>query len=998
MQTNRHSLGKLIGANKRDSFYELHFESGEIARLYLLADGIIRLFIDPSKVFDENHSSLINLDNFNNQVFAKSLARATSDAFIVQSGMYQVIFEQKTGLMSIFDDNLHRLRLKQVSPIELDNNQSIEVLKQNTHEYYFGAGLQNGSFSHKGKKIDIAYDGITGEGGVLSQVPFFWSNAGFGEVRNTAMVGEYDFGKLNPEASILKHQDPIFDSFYLLADTPQEILKKFYTLVGKPIMPPKYSLGLGHMGNFISTMWQPAEAKERNSVAFEDGNYYSRTAQSNNASAKSSLNGENEFQFSARALIDRYKKQHFALSWFVPNYGSDQVDKDALSSLNEYAHQQDVASGIWLNHAAEIPANSDFIVTNRSNKQELAWFNDHLQKSTHNQRSFMLTDKGSLTSHHQAGFAYGTNGGNWDNVAVQIASLLGASLSGQALVGASIDGTNGGGNARIALREFEWKTFTPLLFNIDDQGMFSKTPFAFNSKICYINQAYLKLRQKLFSYLYTLVYGTQRGDFIIKPLFIDFSHEQINYTDHFNSEFMLGSNLLIAPITSGREDSSGNSRKDNLYLPEKRTTWVDLFTGKQYEGGHVYNNLTYENWHLPVFVRSGSIFDFGHRNFVVYPYAKSEVNFYNDNNKGNFNHNHSETHIVSELRDNNLFIKIDPVKGEYPGMEKDLPTKLNILCNNYPDQIIVKVNGEEIRLAESGSLDAFDHVNEGFFFNTEYSPVDEFNYYQQPKQKAIQIKFNKRDITDSLIEIFIKNINFVKHVQTHSITDSLIKVPQDIEIDQKKISAHSISVSWPKVTEQVQFEVNGILYEGIDGDNYTFHELLPNTRYIMRMRYVAGNKVSKWSEPFSAVTKKAAIDYAISGIKTSSNYEAKPEHPLSFLTDLKNASEWEIAEKFDKTKPLEITFEFEKLEKLSRMTFVPRNIDHNSNPIEVGLEISTDGNNFEQYGDHYTWKADSKNKVIGLRNVTAKAIRLTVYDSSGNNLAAKEVIFYRTKD
>ena len=56
-QIERHQLGQLIGANKRDHYYELHYSTGDIARLYILADGIFRYFLDPAKKFDDNHSS-----------------------------------------------------------------------------------------------------------------------------------------------------------------------------------------------------------------------------------------------------------------------------------------------------------------------------------------------------------------------------------------------------------------------------------------------------------------------------------------------------------------------------------------------------------------------------------------------------------------------------------------------------------------------------------------------------------------------------------------------------------------------------------------------------------------------------------------------------------------------------------------------------------------------------------------------------------------------------
>ncbi|WP_127345502.1 TIM-barrel domain-containing protein [Lactobacillus amylolyticus] len=998
-QINRHQLGRLIGASKCDHFYELHYATGEIARLYILADGIFRLFIDPDKKFDENHSGLVNLSKFNNHFFEKSSPRATSESFIIQSGSFQLIFEQKTATMSIFDESLHRTRFSQLSPIELGSNQTIESLKQNKNEFYFGGGIQNGSFSHKGKRIYIKRDGITGAGGVLSQIPFFWSNAGFGEFRNTNQAGEYDFGKINENAALIKHEDRIFDNFYLIGNSPSDLIYKYYLLTGLPLMPPKYALDLGHMGNFLTTLWKPSEAKERNATMFEDGNYYARTKDPNESSGKASLNGEEEYQFSARGAIDRYQKFHFPLGWLVPNYGISDLEEEALTNFNDYANTHGVEVGIWVkNNLSSLPKSISFIATATDNIAQLQKDTDSLKVNLNRKRPFIISNSGSVGSQAYSALAFGTAGGNWDNIGTQVASLLGAGLSGETLVGGSVDGTTGGGNAQIAIRDFEWKAFTPLLFNINDQSKFSKTPFAYNSKMSNINHAYFALRQQLKPYLYTLIYGTQKGHPFVQPLFMDFPHEQVNYTEQVGHEFMLGSSILVAPITNGREDSNGNSRKDNLYLPGHRTMWIDLFTGEKYIGGRVYNKLSYPTWHLPVFVRGGAIFDLGNRNFVLYPQAKSSISFYDDNGYTDFTHNHTETRVTSDLNSSKLTITIDPVKGDYSGMETNSTTNLNIMCDAYPDRVTVKINDQLINLQEYGTSDAFAHAKEGFFYNTNYSWMPEFDQYREAKQTALQIKLGSRDVTDTKFEIIIQNFNYGSQTLVHSITDSVLRSPKGISLDPAKITAHSLSVSWTKMTDQVQFEINGILYDGIDGDKFTFHELEPNKRYVMRMRYVAGNKVSEWSEPFGAITKHAAIDYAIRNVQTTCNYAENPAHPIKYLTDLKLASEWETKDQFDENKPLTLTFAFEDVEKLSRMAFIPRNIDRQGTPVEVGIEISTDGQNFKPYGEHINWKADAKNKVIGLRDVSAKAIRMTVYKSSGPLVAGKEVLFFRAKD
>ena len=999
-QMNRHQLGQLIGANKRDHYYELHYATGEVARLYILSDGIFRYFLDPDNNFDESHTSFVDLSKFDNHLFEKSSPRATSDSLIIQTGNYQLIFQQKPAIMSVFDETLHHTRLVQASPLEIGNTDSVEILHQNKNEFYFGGGLQNGYFSHKGKEIEIKRDQIKGKGGVLTQVPFFWSNAGFGELRNTTTLGHYDFGSKQNDVTILSHNTRVFDNFYIIGNSPSDILNKYYILTGRPLMPPKYAFKLGYAGNFLSTLWQPSEAKQRNAEMYEDETYYVPTDNPENASGKASLNGEDQYQFSARAMLDRFKKERFDLGWFIPNYGVEKVDPQAISSFNNYANSQKVDPGIWTTESDNIPNNSSFVATNTSDAQLLNKDKQILRENLKKKRPFILSNTGIAGSQRNSALAFGDIGGNWENIATQVAGFLGSNLSGEPILGSAVDGTAGGGNAQISIRDFEWKAFTPLLFSIDNKGKFSKTPFAYNAKMTRINRAYLNLREQLKHYLYTLTYQAQLGEPIMRALFIEFPHEQVNYTSQVGHEFMLGPNLLIAPITNGREDSNGNSRKDNLYLPNHRTMWVDLFTGNKYLGGRVFNKLSYPIWHLPVFVRGGSIFELGNRNYLLYPQGKSEITFYDDNGFNDFSHNHTETHLTSNLESSKLKVTIDPVQGSYTGMETNNTTNLNIMCDTYPDRVTVRINDQEINMQEYGTVDTFGHAKEGYFYNTNFSWTPQFDQYQDPKHKqtALQIKLANRDVTDSKIEIEIQNFNYGNETLVHAITDSLLRSPKQPIIDPEKITAHSLTVSWPQLTDKVQIEVNGILYDGIDGDSFTFHELEPHTRYIMRLRYVSGNKVSEWSDPFGAITKRSALDYAIKNVQVNSNLESDAHHPLNYLTDLKLASEWETTESVSEDNPLTLTFTFAQPEKLSRMTYVPRNIDHKSDPIEVGVEISTDGENFTHYGERLTWKADSKNKVVGLRDVTAKAIRLTVYKSSGDKVAGKEVLFFRNKN
>jgi alpha-glucosidase (family GH31 glycosyl hydrolase) len=69
------------------------------------------------------------------------------------------------------------------------------------------------------------------------------------------------------------------------------------------------------------------------------------------------------------------------------------------------------------------------------------------------------------------------------------------------------------------------------------------------------------------------------------------------------NQFMFGSELMVAPITSPADRATGLGRV-RTWLPEG--TWTDVFTGQSYAGGrtvHLHRDLT----SIPVLVRPGAI-------------------------------------------------------------------------------------------------------------------------------------------------------------------------------------------------------------------------------------------------------------------------------------------------------------------------------------------------------------------------------------------------------
>ena len=96
--------------------------------------------------------------------------------------------------------------------------------------------------------------------------------------------------------------------------------------------------------------------RRRQGNPFEDGKRYVES-QKDNGGIKESLNGEKQnYQFSARAVIDRYKKDDMPLGWILPNdgYGAGYGQTSTLDgnianlkSLGDYARKNGVEIGLW---------------------------------------------------------------------------------------------------------------------------------------------------------------------------------------------------------------------------------------------------------------------------------------------------------------------------------------------------------------------------------------------------------------------------------------------------------------------------------------------------------------------------------------------------------------------------------------------------------------------------------------------------------------------------
>lgn len=1059
------TIQRLIKLEKLDTFYEGEFLSGEKIRISWFNDQILRVQITASEFSDyptpvePDHQARMTVDLPQTPVaaFTKSELLDTAENFRIKFGRYTLIYKKNPAIMALYDEEKRRFILKQTLPVSLTQTTSTEVIAQDDNEFYFGGGTQNGRFTHKGTKIKIENTNVWTDGGVASPNPFFWSNSGFGELRHTWQPGVYDFGSTKKNQTGLTHKDPNFDNFYLLGDSPAEILNHYYKLTGQPLLLPKFGFYEAHLNAYNRDTWVKSDSK--NAIEFEDGEKYEEFLPQNvgdQSGINESLNGENDnYQFSARAVIDRYLKRDIPLGWFLPNDGygagygqtdSLQGDLNNLEAFSNYATKHGVQLGLWTQsnlHPADVSEpkkgernlNKEISQANMAAlKTDVAWVGSGysfglngisdaaatFEKETNGQtRPFIVTVDGwAGTQRYGAVWTGDQIGGEWEYIRFHIPTYIGTGLSGQPNIGSDMDGIYGGGDTEVNVRDYQWKTFTPIQLNMDGWGMNPKNPFAFGRKATQINRAYLKLKSQMLPYIYSIAHEALSGKPMVRAMFLEFPHEKINYTKLVQYQYMWGPNFLIAPIYTADKNKAGDALRHNVYLPDAHQMWIDFFTGEKYMGGATVDNLVYEHWHSPVFVKAGAIvpltdannnpteIDKSKRIINFYPAGQSEFTLIDDDGKSTdyLNERVVQTQLKSNLSGSNLMINIEKTTGEYDGFAKEQTTLLNVLCDKHPGEITVKLNGQEVNLPEVENRLAFDQLESGYIYCPEFSPSEYFDIFSSKVKQphALQIKLPQMDITKYEVEISIKNISYGAKISSAQIIDAAIRLPRNFAIDLAETKPNSLHLTWQQAEQIDSYEllVNGQRHVNIKGSDFTVTELDYDSVYSFKIRSKHLNKVSEWSEQIMGKTSVDPLTNAIRSIKASSNVFDQPEREIKYFVDQNLTTEWSTDPETASADPengqyTELTFEFDQQYQLDRMEYVPRTVTQLGELEEIALSYSADGQNWTTFGEPITLNEEDTTKIIQLEGNRAKAVKIRVLRSKGDLASGRELLFYK---
>ena len=306
-----------------------------------------------------------------------------------------------------------------------------------------------------------------------------------------------------------------------------------------------------------------------------------------------------------RAFEDSYKE--FAKFMGVNIKNEDPVlfdiaDKKFREGYFKYVHHKLEKQGVdfwWI----------DWQQGENSGKKGLdpLWLLNHLHYKDiqrDKRRGLILSRYAGVGSHrYPLGFS-GDTIITWDSLNFQPYFTATASNIGYSWWSHDIGGhMNGTRDDELFVRWVQFGVFSPIMRLHSTCNDFSgKEPWNYNDITNAIIKKYLRLRQRLIPYLYTMNLKTHKDGLpLILPIYYFESENEKAY--NYPNEYYFGEDLLVCPITEKGDELSKLSRV-KAYLP--KGYWVDIFTGIKYAGEReieIYRSLD----DIAVFARLGSI-------------------------------------------------------------------------------------------------------------------------------------------------------------------------------------------------------------------------------------------------------------------------------------------------------------------------------------------------------------------------------------------------------
>ena len=150
---------------------EVMLSDGKLMTIDFYGDNIFRIFRDDNGGIIRNPAATppadILVKNPRKPVGTLSM-NSTPSVITISTPRMAIDLDKATAMISVKDLSTGKTVLEQTAPVTFENGTTSLALKENPGEYFYGGGVQNGRFSHKGKVISIENQNSWTDGGVAS--------------------------------------------------------------------------------------------------------------------------------------------------------------------------------------------------------------------------------------------------------------------------------------------------------------------------------------------------------------------------------------------------------------------------------------------------------------------------------------------------------------------------------------------------------------------------------------------------------------------------------------------------------------------------------------------------------------------------------------------------------------------------------------------------------------------------------------------------------------
>ena len=1146
---------KDVAVNKTDDYVvDVTFEGNVKGRITFLDDGIFRYNVDPSGQFSayaqprsSAHVARIQAQPDASDAYAHPKASVTErdGAFVITSGSTTISLDRKTAKMTVKSGD--KVVLEEQSALDLNRGNTTQTLVKHEGENFFGGGTQNGRFIHTGNSIHIANESSWTDGGVASPNPFYWSDKGYGVLRNTFFDGTYDFGKTTDDV-VAAHDENEFDAYYFVADASkgvstapvaQQILQQYFKVTGNPVLLPEYAFYVGHLNAYNRDMWSETARSGYKAWQVKGGDSATDPSAGTTkwekggtgvemqaGSTVESLNGtpatvqtskipqgvKTDERFSARAKMDEYIDNDMPLGYFLPNdgygcgYGQNgynmtggvlangkssperlaavEANVQNLKEFSDYAKSKGVATGLWTQSNLTPDSNAttkwhtlrDFSsevskggVTTL--KTDVAWvgygysFGLNGTKTAYDivteQAKFrpnIITLDGWAGSQRFAGIWTGDQvGGNWEYIRFHVPTFIGQSLSGNPNIGSDMDGI-WGGDPVIATRDYQWKSFAPLMLDMDGWGTYAKAPQTHGDPYTGISRMYLKLKSQLLPYIYTTAASaanidTGNGDAglpIVRAILLSDNSAYANSTAT-QYEYTLGEDFLIAPIYqntdgTGGKVGEGDDVRNNIYLPgDEDTIWIDYFTGAQYRGGQVLDNFAAPLWKLPVFVKANAIVPMyepnnspqkidrtvrnveffatsGENSYTLFEDTGTYVENKTDTSdkeygkQGKISYgDHVSATFTSKVAGDTATFTAKKSTGTYAGYKKDRTTTFVVNVSEQPSKIVVKNGDAALKEKKVGTQAEFDAAQPAagecvIFYNAqpnlnygastdapEAVKAEGFSQTQIITTPKLYVKFATTDVQANDQTLVLTGFKNDGKLSSNEV-DAKLAVPT-VRAPQDLLTPTSYTLSWDKVEGATSYEfmIDGMLHSVPASDlmQFTVADQEYHSTHKVKIRQRAASGVSNWSEELSVTTLEDPWRNVPVAKNTTWTGTIYGNHVVDLAFDKQFQSGDGGFHSGGNDMGKQLTLDYGQAYKFTTLVYHPRSDAGNGTVTKMRIETSMDGVHWKS--QELDWAQNAEAKEVEL-NTSARYIRMTPLKAVGNFFSASEIVISKEDD